>query len=310
MSSQFTEYSDVTGGDFGRAPLAKGFVRAVYLTELGSGSGIEITQAQVDAAHKAGMGLMGIDQTPSLSLFGSGQSKFGVPCAVADVEPYAGTDSAAHVTVPARQARGQESVLYVGYGNWAQLKAEIADPKGVFYVIAEWSWSLAAAQSFMLAHPEVRGVQFGDPNSNPNTLVPGTNVTLAMSQQDIDVGRTDWLSTFLPNAPAPAPSPTPAPPPKPVIYAPRWPFALDAYLGRPSPDPRCHSGYFSSVDNHVVALWQQRMKDRGWTISVDGRFGDQSFGVCEAFQSEKGLTRDGKVGPKTWGASWTAPVTH
>ena len=304
--NQFTEYSDVTSGDFGRAPLAKGYVRAVYLTQLGSTATIEITQAQVDAARAAGVGLMGIDQTPTLDLFASGQSRFGVPCAVADVEFQAGTNTAAHAAVAARQSRGEESVLYVGYGDWPALKAAVANPKDVYYVVANWSWSLAAAQNFMTAHPEVRGVQFGDPASNPNTLVPGTNVTLSMAQQDIDVGLTSWLSTFLPAAPTPKPVPVPAP----VSHSPAWPFAPADYLSRPSSDAHCHSGYFSSIDHHVVTLWQQRMKDRGWTIEVDGQFGDQSFGVCEAFQTEKHLARDGKVGPKTWAASWTAPITH
>lgn len=304
MSSEFAEFSDVTGGDFNRAPLVAGLCRGVYLTQLGSSAGIEVTQAEVNAAKVAGMGLIGYDQTPSLSLFASGGSVFGIPCAVADVEPYAGTESSAHTAVASRQSRGEDSVIYISLGNWASMKADLASSQGVSYIIADWSMSLASAQSFIAAHPDVVGVQFGDPASNPNTLVPGTNVTLAMAQQDIDVGRTSWLNTFLPGA---APTPTPAP--GPATHAPAWPFGPSDYLSRPSSDPHCHSGYYSSVDNHVVALWQQRMKDRGWTISVDGRFGDQSFGVCEAFQSEKGLTRDGKVGPITWGKSWTAPIT-
>lgn len=307
--NQFTEYSDVTSSDFGRAPLAKGYVRAVYLTQLGANAGIEITQAQVDAARAAGTGLMGIDQTPDLSLFASGQSRFGVPCAVADVEFEAGTIAAAVPAVASRQSRGEESVIYISSGNWSAMKAALASSKDVYYVVANWSWSLAAAQNFMTTHPDVRGVQFGDPASNPNTLVPGTNVTLSMAQQDIDVGLTSWLDTFFPAAPKP-PTPVPVPkPPTPASNAPRWPFGPLDYLSRPSTDPHCHSGYYSSVDNHVVTLWQQRMKDRGWTIDVDGRFGDQSFGVCEAFQTEKGLTRDGKVGSRTWAASWTAPIT-
>jgi peptidoglycan hydrolase-like protein with peptidoglycan-binding domain len=31
--------------------------------------------------------------------------------------------------------------------------------------------------------------------------------------------------------------------------------------------------------------------------------------VCRAFQQEKNITADGKVGPVTWGESWTSPVT-
>lgn len=58
-----------------------------------------------------------------------------------------------------------------------------------------------------------------------------------------------------------------------------------------------------------VRTWQQQMKARGWKIGVDGIFGNESDRVCRAFQSEKGLAVDGKVGSQTWSTSWTAPVT-
>jgi Putative peptidoglycan binding domain len=58
-----------------------------------------------------------------------------------------------------------------------------------------------------------------------------------------------------------------------------------------------------------VRLWQSRMRQRGWTIGVDGIYGPQSAGVCRQFQREKGLTADGIVGERTWNATWTAPIT-
>ncbi len=58
-----------------------------------------------------------------------------------------------------------------------------------------------------------------------------------------------------------------------------------------------------------VRTWQQRMAQRGWSITVDGAFGPQSERVARAFQQEKGLQVDGVVGPATWAAAWTAPVT-
>lgn len=58
-----------------------------------------------------------------------------------------------------------------------------------------------------------------------------------------------------------------------------------------------------------VRQWQQRMRDRGWRISVDGIYGPQSAEVARKFQKEKGLTVDSIVGPQTWRASWLAPIT-
>jgi len=58
-----------------------------------------------------------------------------------------------------------------------------------------------------------------------------------------------------------------------------------------------------------VGVWQRQMKSRGWSISVDNSYGPDSETVCRKFQAQKGLTVDGIVGPKTWRASWVAPVT-
>lgn len=65
----------------------------------------------------------------------------------------------------------------------------------------------------------------------------------------------------------------------------------------------------SMLHDNNVYVWQQKMHDRGWPISVDGWFGPQSANICRQFQAEKGLTVDGIVGPKTWDATWTSLVT-
>ena len=51
------------------------------------------------------------------------------------------------------------------------------------------------------------------------------------------------------------------------------------------------------------------MRQRGWTIDADGAWGPQTEKVVRAFQAEKHLTVDGKVGAKTWAAAWSEPVT-
>lgn len=58
-----------------------------------------------------------------------------------------------------------------------------------------------------------------------------------------------------------------------------------------------------------VRQWQARMRDRGWRIDVDGAYGPRSRDVATAFQREKRLAVDGVVGPETWRAAWTAPIT-
>jgi len=91
--------------------------------------------------------------------------------------------------------------------------------------------------------------------------------------------------------------------------APPFPYPSDHWIGQPSSDDRNHSGCYGGEDTGHVQTWQQRMRDRGWSIGVDGCFGPESESVCRSFQAEKGLTVDGDVGPITWDASWSAPVT-
>lgn len=63
------------------------------------------------------------------------------------------------------------------------------------------------------------------------------------------------------------------------------------------------------TQGHGTRQWQQQMSNRGWRIGVDDMYGSQSATICTQFQREKNLSVDGIVGPETWNATWTAPVT-
>ena len=59
------------------------------------------------------------------------------------------------------------------------------------------------------------------------------------------------------------------------------------------------------LDNRpAVAQWQAQMKQRGWSLTVDGWFGPQSDRIARQFQAEKGLIVDGIVGLRTWQAAF------
>ncbi len=106
------------------------------------------------------------------------------------------------------------------------------------------------------------------------------------SRYDVDIAPAD-------GAPAPSPPPESHPP---------FPLPVGDWFGLPSPNPHVHSG-------QRITPWQHRMVQRGWRLTADGRFDVPTYRVCMMFQREKGLTVDGKVGPQTWDAAWTAPVT-
>ncbi|GAA2154084.1 hypothetical protein GCM10009760_52630 [Kitasatospora kazusensis] len=93
-------------------------------------------------------------------------------------------------------------------------------------------------------------------------------------------------------APRPGGGSVPAPPPT-QSAGPAWP---GQYLR-------------DYTESDAARTWQQKMADRGWSITADGEYGPKSAAVCAQFQREKGLDGDGVVGPLTWAATWNTPVT-
>lgn len=89
--------------------------------------------------------------------------------------------------------------------------------------------------------------------------------------------------------------------------APPFPLPAGAYFGPKSGPKRSVSGYYSHRED--LRRWQLQMRARGWQIEPDGLYGRQTGNVAAAFQAEKGLTVDRLIGPATWAAAWTAPVT-
>lgn len=55
--------------------------------------------------------------------------------------------------------------------------------------------------------------------------------------------------------------------------------------------------------------WQERMAYRGWRITADGLWGEETDRVARAFQREKMLTVGGAIDEPTWAAAWAAPIT-
>ncbi|TCU48351.1 N-acetylmuramoyl-L-alanine amidase [Curtobacterium sp. PhB146] len=106
----------------------------------------------------------------------------------------------------------------------------------------------------------------------------------------------------------PAPAAKPATPAK--SSAPAFPLPAGSYFGPKSGPARSVSGYYSHRED--LRTFQRQMIARGWTFpryGADGLYGDELRDNVLAFQREKGLEVDGLVGPATWRAAWTEPVT-
>ena len=89
--------------------------------------------------------------------------------------------------------------------------------------------------------------------------------------------------------------------------APKFPLPKGHYFGPKSGPKSSVSGYYSHRSD--LKRWQQRMKDRGWSITPDGLYGPRTATVARKFQAEKKLAVDSLIGKNTWDAAWEAPVT-
>lgn len=90
--------------------------------------------------------------------------------------------------------------------------------------------------------------------------------------------------------------------------APKFPLSRGHWYGVEDSNKKNHSGYWAG-DRKGIRKFQSKLKSRGWSIGVDGRFGPETKKIVRQFQAEKGLAVDGLVGVKTWKAIWEEPVT-
>jgi hypothetical protein len=195
----FQAFADFTHDSVPHVPAVKDSVVALYAT---GSADIVATAADIQKYRSAGAGVILIDQSPSLEHFLVGDAD------VADIESGAGTYAAAAEACAARAKNGWQSTLYISESVLAELAAQVGNVSGVFYGVADYNWSLAEAEAQLNAHDNWYYVQYGDPESNPTTLVPGTSVTLRECNADIDVGKTAFTDQFLPSVKPPPPAPT------------------------------------------------------------------------------------------------------
>lgn len=141
--------------------------------------------------------------------------------------------------------------------------------------------------------------------SNPHTKHMHVSVMASPLCDDVSLWNLPMLGTTAPPVVAPPPSP-------PTGSAPPFPLPLGYYYGPLEGPKQSISGRHRTDTDAMRAglrAWQQRMRDRGWTVTSDGYYGSQTRSVAIAFQREKGLVADGLIGPATWSAAWTAPIT-
>jgi hypothetical protein len=190
----YVPFVDVIGVNSTKIPAVAGLgIIALYAT---GSDGIEATSAEIARFKNAGVGVVLIDQSPSLSVFAAGLAD------VADVEQGAGTVETAVSAILDRQAHGWQSTIYLSYSNLDSLTSAFTsevEQDLVLFGVANWSWSQTQAEDVLAANPNWAYCQYGTPDTNPDTLVPGTSLTLSQVQCDIDIAQGSWADQFMLN---------------------------------------------------------------------------------------------------------------
>lgn len=131
----------------------------------------------------------------------------------------------------------------------------------------------------------------------------------------------DWINVkpAKPSKPKPPAEGKPAPGPD-VAY----PLPADHWFGADDGTPRSHSGTHGrktrgKLDSTWLKTWASQLGKRGWSIGKgkkwlpnhgnDGQFGDEYAALVRAYQTDRGLGRDEKIGPQTWNDAFDNPVT-
>lgn len=200
---EFVQWIDIMGINSLKVPATKS-LGLISLYATGS-QGIEANAQERLRFIDAEVGIIWIDQTPSLAALAAGLAVIG------DIEAFAGTFLAAANAAKARAKRNEYTTFYISQDPWQGFKdylvANGANMSLVNFGIANYNDSEVTAEEFMALHPDVVYVQYGDNITNRNTLVPGTQLTLGDVSADIDVGRYSWAKQFYPAPPPPPPPP-------------------------------------------------------------------------------------------------------
>lgn len=103
-----------------------------------------------------------------------------------DVEALAWTPAQCVDVTRARRAHSWSTRFYGTYATYDTVTSELAAAgirRSTWWRIADWNLSQHLAQAELWG--DVYAGQYASPSSNPNTLIPGTHVTLAEAHADL-----------------------------------------------------------------------------------------------------------------------------
>ena len=207
---------------------------------------------------------------------------------------------------------GTPNAQRAGWTNqWLQYVGNKLKMDPILYVNKSWATILGGAEHNLYTFP-LWIADYNSPVGKPDVRGWSKWAFQQYSSKPYDqnVFNGDALTWGLLAGHLPSKLPSRTTLPTSVLVAPTWPLHIGHYFGVLEPtNPLCHSGTYSPGDREHIKDYQQQMRNRGWKISNNGIFTDNTAYVTKQFQTEKRLTVDSRVGPQTWNAAWASPVT-
>jgi hypothetical protein len=117
---------------------------------------------------------------------------------VLDVEPVAWTNEGAAQACKTRLAHGRGIHCYTASSNLTPLVNELLAVGITSCNIWLANWSLSEAEATHMVYTRsgpwpLVAVQWASPTSNPDTILPGSSLTLAQANCDLSVTADDWF---------------------------------------------------------------------------------------------------------------------
>lgn len=141
-------------------------------------------------------GIVRIDQSPSLSALAAMRADVG------DIETGAATIPAFVAAARERALKGHQTFAYVTQAGASALADALGDLQPMVQLwLANWNLSEAGAASLVGAFVgkcRIVAVQFASPSSNPHTILPGSNLSLAQADCDLSVKLASWFGPVSP----------------------------------------------------------------------------------------------------------------
>lgn len=173
--------------------------------------------------------------------------------------------------------------------GWVTMRRNAGVDPSVYMNMSTWPAVRSAFQAQDIAEPHYWVAQYDNVQQIPSGAVAKQYYNNNALGYDMSVVEDFWPGVDTPPHP-------------PQNNYPAWPGYWIFYTGQPP-----------KFDQNTKT-WQQRMKDRGWNIKVDGFYGSQSETVCRQFQQDSTahgwyLHVDGILGQDTWKATWLRPIS-